>query len=264
MSGGKVFVKRRGMTAIPNSTVWDERLSYMALGLLTVILASPQRKGGNGYRAYMGRGAGEMATLRVLKELSELGYRHQFRRSADGKFTTDTVVSEVPITAEEAEQWHSEQVAKSSKKSGTMPPKPRQGTTPQKPRHGEGPDHAEENHAWKPAASSVPEDQGSLSSYVTKEPEDSKKAEPVLVECHVCNTHRLAENVTDSGICIDCLPQPAAPRPATQHGVTYRDYLRARNEAKEAREPLPEDFHSWLASRPVPTAENQSNAMAGA
>lgn len=102
---GRVYVRRRGMTALPNGTVHDSRLSYAALGLLMVLLARPDGVPG-GYRHMTGRGLGETATRRALRELSELGYRHQIRRRGTaGRWVTDTVVSEEPITAEEARSW---------------------------------------------------------------------------------------------------------------------------------------------------------------
>lgn len=102
---GRVYVRRRGTTSLPNGTVHDSRLSYPALGLLCVLLARPDGVQG-GYRNMMGRGLGETATRRALRELSELGYRHQVRRHGpDGRWVTDTVVSEEPITEAEARAW---------------------------------------------------------------------------------------------------------------------------------------------------------------
>lgn len=102
---GRVYVRRRGTTSLPNGTVHDARLSYPALGLLTVLLARPDGVPG-GYRNMMGRGLGETATRRALRELSDLGYRHQVRRRGPGgRWVTDTVVSEEPITEDEARAW---------------------------------------------------------------------------------------------------------------------------------------------------------------
>lgn len=249
-AAGKTFVRRRGTTAIPNATVWDDRLSYVALGLLTVILSSPARKGGNGYRAYMKRGAGQTVVLRALGELNEAGYRHQFKRREGGKMITDTIISETPLSADEAAKWHAQQVTKSAP------------TVQRKPTHGDAPHRASENRAWESNASSVPEDQVSLTSYLSKETVDSKKAEPQLAECSSCNRWRTTDNLTASGVCIDCLPQPAAPRPSPVLGRSYQDFIRARNLAKEAREPVPSNFDEWLATRPVPTA--QTNPMTAA
>lgn len=105
MSAGKTFVRRRGTTPIPNATVHDKRLSYAALGLLTVILARPD-SAPQGYRALMGRGLGEKATLEALRELNDAGYRHQVKRTtARGRIVTDTVVSEEPISHSVAAAW---------------------------------------------------------------------------------------------------------------------------------------------------------------
>lgn len=102
---GRVYVRRRGTTSLPNGTVHDSRLSYAALGLLTVLLARPDGVPG-GYRNMMGRGMGETATRNALRELSALGYRHQIkRRGPGGRWVTDTVVSEEPITEAEARAW---------------------------------------------------------------------------------------------------------------------------------------------------------------
>lgn len=93
------------MTHLPNATVHDERLSYAALGLLAVIVARPENAP-QGYRALSGRGLGEKAALTALRELTDAGYRHQVRRTgARGRLVTDTVISDEPITAEEAEEW---------------------------------------------------------------------------------------------------------------------------------------------------------------
>lgn len=100
---GRVVVVRRGNTVVPNATVYDEHLSYAALGILVVLLARPDTAA-KGYRTIQGRGLGESATRAALRELDESGYRHQFRRSAGKRgVRTDTVVSEVPLTREQAE-----------------------------------------------------------------------------------------------------------------------------------------------------------------
>lgn len=105
VSASRTFVRRRGTTPLPNATVHDDRLSYAALGLLAVILARPERAP-QGYRALVGRGLGEKATQEALRELDAAGYRHQFRSSAGrGALRTDTVISEDPITRDEAEAW---------------------------------------------------------------------------------------------------------------------------------------------------------------
>lgn len=102
---GRTWVRRRGMTPLPNATVHDPRLSYAALGLLAVILARPE-SAPQGYRALVGRGLGEKAVQQALRELTDAGYRHQFTTSSGASsLRTDTVVSEDPITREEAEAF---------------------------------------------------------------------------------------------------------------------------------------------------------------
>lgn len=99
---GRTFIARRGTTPLPNSTVHDRDLSYAALGLLAVLLARPDGAP-SGYRDLMGRGLGKDATLRALRDLTAAGYRHQVRRHDErGRVVTDTLVSEKPVTAEEA------------------------------------------------------------------------------------------------------------------------------------------------------------------
>lgn len=106
---GRTLVVRRGHTVVPNATVYDERLSYAALGLLTVLIARPETDAhGNrlpmGYRALAGRGMGEKATRDALAELDAAGYRHLFTTAAGRKgMRTDVVISDEPLTREEAE-----------------------------------------------------------------------------------------------------------------------------------------------------------------
>jgi hypothetical protein len=109
MSGaaGRVVVVRRGNTVVPNATVYDERLSYAALGLLVALLSRPQdRDIPMGYRAMVGRGLGEKATRDALRELETAGYRHLFLLAAKGRkgVKTDVVMSESPISREAAEE----------------------------------------------------------------------------------------------------------------------------------------------------------------
>lgn len=104
MTAGKTFIKRRGTTAVPNATVHDSRISYAALGMLTVLLGRPDGAP-SGYRALEGRGLGQKATLSALKELNEAGYRHLIkRRSKSGRIITDTVISETPTSVEAAQE----------------------------------------------------------------------------------------------------------------------------------------------------------------
>lgn len=116
---GKTFTVRRGMTAIPNQTIYGtfaaledkdgdpSRLSIQSLGLLLLLLSRPSGKASMGYRAFQGRGMGRDALLRAFRELGDAGLRYQFkRRSPGGSIITDTVISETPLTPEEAEaEW---------------------------------------------------------------------------------------------------------------------------------------------------------------
>lgn len=117
---GKTFTVRRGMTAIPNETIYGKyvnlpdvdgdasQLSIQALGVLLMALSRPSGKASMGYRAFLGRGLGRDALLRANRELALAGLRFQFkRRSPAGSIITDTIISETPMTAEEAEaEWH--------------------------------------------------------------------------------------------------------------------------------------------------------------
>lgn len=96
------FVVRRGATALPNGTVWDERIGFAALGILARALATPP--GAHlGYRAFSGRGMGEKAVRSAMRELEAAGYRHRFPvRGAGGRLRTVTVFSDVAISEEEA------------------------------------------------------------------------------------------------------------------------------------------------------------------
>ena len=96
------FVVRRGATALPNGTVWDERIGFAALGILARALATPP--GAHlGYRAFSGRGMGEKAVRAAMRELEAAGYRHRFPvRGAGGRLRTVTVFSDVAISEEEA------------------------------------------------------------------------------------------------------------------------------------------------------------------
>lgn len=109
MSGGKTWVRRRGNVSIPNETVYDDRLSYAALGVLVAALGKPNGAS-HGYRSIMKRGLGQVAAQKALKELDEAGYRHMFRRSTGKGFVFDTIISEVPISSQEAHAWYRKQV----------------------------------------------------------------------------------------------------------------------------------------------------------
>lgn len=90
---------------VPNSTARDERLSYLARGILVEILSRPdgwettadqlmQRA-----RQYRGekRGEGRRAIRAAFVELEAAGYMHRVRtRDKRGRMTTTVYVTDVP------------------------------------------------------------------------------------------------------------------------------------------------------------------------
>lgn len=95
------FVVRRGATAVPNQLVHNKDLSYAALALLVVSLSMPP--GARvGYRDLVGRGLGEKVTRQALKELETLNYRFRFTHCRQGQRRDLTIVSDVPISPEDA------------------------------------------------------------------------------------------------------------------------------------------------------------------
>lgn len=96
------FVVRRGATALRNEVVFDERISYAALGILARALASPE--GANlGYRAFVGRGLGEKAVRAAMRELEAVGYRFRFTlRKSSGRVRTLTIFSDEPMSPKQA------------------------------------------------------------------------------------------------------------------------------------------------------------------
>lgn len=116
MTQGRNFVVRRGQTAVPNRTIYEryqalgdaeddaKPLSIQALGVLLLALSRPD-EAAQGYRAFLGRGLGRDGLLKALKELGLAGHRHQFKRNgAGGHMVTDTLLSEVPMTPDAAEE----------------------------------------------------------------------------------------------------------------------------------------------------------------
>lgn len=190
MSAGKTFVVRRGQTAIPNSTIYNTfqgvpgkdgepgRLSIQALGVLLLMLSRPSGRASMGYRAFLGRGMGRDGLLKALRELEGAGLRHQFkRRGAKGSIITDTIVSETPITATEAEaEWLQEVRQELNGQPVDNPPSdraPENGAT--------GPEKASTVRRFTVArlggASSVPEAKVSKETS-SQETGDNQKAEP--------------------------------------------------------------------------------------
>lgn len=94
---------RRGGIAVPNAVVHNEDLSYVAMALLIKSLAM-KPDAPMGYRALQGRGLGESATRKALRELEEKGFRFRFRVRHEGKWRDWVVSSDAPIGPEDAYQ----------------------------------------------------------------------------------------------------------------------------------------------------------------
>ncbi|MDO5729745.1 MAG: hypothetical protein Q4P71_09010 [Actinomycetaceae bacterium] len=100
----RYFVVRSGATALRNETVHDQSISIQALGLLTVMLSMPAGAP-LGYRAFMGRGMGQQALLKSIRELEAAGYRWRFTKRDDaGRITTVVGVFDCPHSQLEAEK----------------------------------------------------------------------------------------------------------------------------------------------------------------
>lgn len=111
---GVTRFRRRGQVLLPNATVYDDRISYAALGILAVLLARPD-EAPKGYRTLLRpeAGVGQASLLRALSELNQAGYRAQFLRTATSArkkniVVTDTYISEDPLTPEQFRTWHRE------------------------------------------------------------------------------------------------------------------------------------------------------------
>jgi hypothetical protein len=108
---GQTYYRKRGNVTVPNGTVYDERLSYNALGILVMLMARPPGTSA-GYRQLLRPGVGERAILGAFKELVAAGYRMQFYRrerasSGNGwRLLTDTYLSEEPLPLDEFKAWH--------------------------------------------------------------------------------------------------------------------------------------------------------------
>lgn len=95
------FVVRRSSTALSNKVIHNPNLSFPALGLLMASLALPPNAPA-GYRAFLGRGLGEKAVRKSLRELEEMNHRFRFRIRREGQLRELTIVSDTPITKDEA------------------------------------------------------------------------------------------------------------------------------------------------------------------
>ena len=95
------FVVRRSSTALSNKVIHNQDLSFPALGLLMASLALPPNAPA-GYRAFLGRGMGEKAVRTALRELETMNHRFRFRIRREGQIRELTIVSDAPISKDEA------------------------------------------------------------------------------------------------------------------------------------------------------------------
>jgi len=107
---GITRVKRRGAVILDNNTVYDDSISYTALGVLAVLLARPD-DAPKGYRTLKRPGVGQASILSAFRELRQAGYRYQFLRTGKNdqgkaKVYTDTYIYESPVSLEMAKQDH--------------------------------------------------------------------------------------------------------------------------------------------------------------
>lgn len=101
MSKDGYFLVRRGSTAVSNKLIHDKSLSYATLGVLMACLAMPD-EAVKGYRQLTGRGLGEHATRRALRELEDHRLRFRFRIRSGGRLRDVVIVSDAPIEVDEA------------------------------------------------------------------------------------------------------------------------------------------------------------------
>ena len=101
MSKDGYFLVRRGSTAVSNKLIHDKSLSYATLGVLMACLAMPD-EAVKGYRQLTGRGLGEHATRRALRELEDHHLRFRFRVRSGGRLRDVVIVSDAPIEVDEA------------------------------------------------------------------------------------------------------------------------------------------------------------------
>lgn len=114
---GITRVKRRGALVLDNNTVYDQSISYTALGVLAVLLARPD-DAPKGYRTLKRpeAGVGQASILSAFRELREAGYRYQFLRPettpSGNRVYTDTYIYETPVSLEMAKRDHFEATGK--------------------------------------------------------------------------------------------------------------------------------------------------------
>ena len=206
---GATYYLRRGTVNLPNNTVYDERLSYNALGVLAYLMGRPPGAPA-GYRQLIRPGVGERAILGAFKELVAAGYRMQFLRrekasSGTGwRVVTDTYLSEEPLTLDEYKAHH-------------------KGLTGQDPIEAKGAEwatagkatlasdhaaHKREAHKRRAQPKAVP----SLQSRGNSNAGAGAAADSsgVVIHCLGCDAQVGRQNLDHKGQCADCRP-PAAP-----------------------------------------------------
>lgn len=108
---GITRVKRRGAVILDNNTVYDDSISYTALGVLAVLLARPD-DAPKGYRTLLrpDAGVGQASILSAFRELRSAGYRYQFLRPVTtpkgNRVYTDTYIYDTPVSLEMAKRDH--------------------------------------------------------------------------------------------------------------------------------------------------------------
>ena len=223
---GAVRVRRRGAVIVPNETIYDQALSYNALGLLAVLLARPE-DAPRGYRTLMRPGVGQKAILGGFKELREAGYRFQFLRSvpqASGRprLVTDTYVSDTPISLEEAKRWHFDATGevgieagerKAAKQAGEE--SATKGTLASlSGAHSSGA-HSSASHSRVAQDKNLPGlEKNTQGKSINGEPAESTAPRLELIECNLCHHYYRPASLDDAGTCGGC--NKAAERAARQ------------------------------------------------
>jgi len=209
---GATYYLRRGNVAIPNNTVYDERLSYNALGVLVFLMGRPPGAPA-GYRQLIRPGVGERAILGAFKELVAAGYRMQFLRRQQvkdtGKWTvvTDTYLSEEPLTLDEFKAHHKAMTGQdpieakgadweTAGKATLASDRAAHRSAPHKrraqPLGGTNPNRGMTNAGARAAAAA---DSG------------------VLLHCLGCDAEATRQNLDHKGLCGTCRQQQAPPAP---------------------------------------------------
>lgn len=96
--GSGLRKRQIGFAAVPNDTVWDERLSTRALGLLTKVISLPEDWDLRTDWLVEKSPEGREAVMNTLRELRRAGYyRVERRRRGDGTFVAGVSVSDVSV-----------------------------------------------------------------------------------------------------------------------------------------------------------------------